>query len=108
MVADDEINQEFIVTQKHLDDLEREMHQHLKAGTERMDAMQADLKVNTEATERIEKNTARMVEFFNSVEGAFKTLEMIGKLAKPLTYLTMFFASLAGLWYALKGGRPHG
>jgi hypothetical protein len=42
---------------------------------------------NTQATNRVEKNTEGVVAMFEAASGAFKVLELIGKLGKPLIYL---------------------
>lgn len=47
----------------------------------------------------IKKDTEAMLEFFIALNGFWKVLEYIGKLAKPLTVLAAIF----GGWFALKG-----
>lgn len=97
-----------LVSEQRILDLEEQLEAQLKAGTERMDAIEVNLKENTEATTRIEANTAEMLTFFNSVQGAFRVLDMLGKLAKPLAYITMFVGSVVALWLAFKnGGKIH-
>lgn len=93
-----------LITEQRIHTLESDVETQLKAGAVRMDKIEADLTANTAATNRVEANTTEMLEFFNSVRGAFRVLDMLGKLAKPLAYIMMFLAALAGLWAALKGG----
>lgn len=93
-----------LLTEQRLVALETEMKAQLLAGTERMDKIEADLKTNNEATKRIEANTTEMLTFFNSVQGAFRVLDMLGKLAKPLAYILMVVGSLVGLWFTFKNG----
>ena len=50
---------------------------------------------------RIEDNTRELLETFNALKGAWKVLNAIGKLAKPLT----FVATLFGLYYSFKVGK---
>ena len=59
---------------------------------------------NTRTTNDIKKDTESMIEMFRSWQGAFKTLEMIGKLFKPLTFIAAVIASVATTWAVLKGG----
>jgi hypothetical protein len=84
------------------------MQNQLQVGAERMEKIETNLKTNTDATTRVEANTKELVEFFNSVQGAFRVLEALGKLAKPLAYITMLAGACTGLWLALKnGGKVH-
>lgn len=62
------------------------------------------LKENTDATKRIEANTAEMLDVFESFKGAMKVLNWIGKAAKPMGYVVGMCASIAAFWAALKGG----
>lgn len=62
------------------------------------------LKENTDATKRIEANTAEMLDVFDSFKGAMKVLNWIGKAAKPMGYVVGLCASIAAFWAALKGG----
>jgi len=60
-------------------------------------------KRNTDSIERLEKNTAAAVEFIQSLEGGFKVLNGLGKLAKPVGYIAGTVVSLLALWSAIKG-----
>lgn len=96
------------LTEQRLEALEAEMETQLKAGADRMDKIEVDLKANTATTERVEANTREMLEFFNSVKGAFRTLDMLGKLARPLAYLLMLVGAITAFWLTLKnGGKVH-
>lgn len=72
---------------------------------DRVGHLERQMTVNTEATRRIETNTADLIDLFNSFRGGFKVLEYIGKLAKPLGAIIAMIAAIAGLWATLKGGR---
>lgn len=72
----------------------------------RLKRMEDGLLENTAATARVEKNTAEMVAFFESVQGAFRLFDMLGKLAKPVGYIAAAVAAIGGAWIAIKGGRP--
>ena len=63
-----------------------------------------ELAENTNATKRIEANTAEMLDVFESWKGAMKVLTWIGKAAKPLGYVVGLGASIAAFWAAFKGG----
>ena len=62
------------------------------------------LKENTDATKRIEANTAEMLDVFDSFKGAMKVLNWIGKAAKPMGYVVGLCASIAAFWAAIKSG----
>jgi len=78
----------------------------LKDGDLRMQGIRDDLDINTAATKRVETNTAALVELFSNAQGAFRVLEMLAKLAKPLGVIAMAAGGVLGLWHAVKGGGP--
>jgi hypothetical protein len=53
-----------------------------------------------EQSKRIEDNTRELLDTFNALKGAWKVLNWIGKLAKPITLIS----SLFGLYWAFKTG----
>ena len=63
-----------------------------------------ELAENTNATKRIEANTAEMLDVFESWKGAMKVLTWIGKAAKPIGYVVGLGASIAAFWTAMKSG----
>lgn len=96
----------------------QQIHDELAEGDKRMNSLtdevtaikleQAQFRVelaeNTNATKRIEANTAELLDVFESWKGAMKVLTWIGKAAKPLGYLVGLGASMAAFWAAIKGG----
>ena len=90
----------------------------LSAGDKRMDKLVEDVSAlkaehikatqvqikNTEAVNQIKADTADMLATFESWRGAMRTLEMIGKLAKPVGYIVGMLASVAEFYTALKSG----
>ena len=52
----------------------------------------------------VKTDTAELVSLMHSVQGAFKVLDMIGKLAKPLGAIVMLCVAIASMFSALKGG----
>lgn len=81
-----------------------DIHERLKKGDERMDKMDAEIVRNTKLTESIDTNTKDLIKLFQSWAGAFKVLEQIGSLAKPVGYLAMAVAAVAGAITAVKTG----
>lgn len=95
----------------------REWHENvesqLRAGDERMQSIdermqsiREDLDKNTQSTARVEANTAVVVDLLNNAQGAFRVLEMLAKLVKPLGAIAMAVGGFVGLWHAAKGGGP--
>jgi len=80
---------------------------HKMQSTEiRLDAQDKAIKENTELTQKIKNDTGEIVEAFASFKGAFKVLNWIGSLAKPVAYLVMLGSALYGLIATVKGGTP--
>lgn len=100
------------------ENFEQYVAEELAQGDKRMDSLtdevtaikleQAQFRVelaeNTNATNRIEANTAEMLDVFESWKGAMKVLNWIGKAAKPIGYVVGMGASIAAFWAALKAG----
>ena len=64
--------------------------------------LQDGLDANTIMTQKIEKNTSDVVEFFTAMTGAFKVFNVIGSLAKPLAWIIAAIGSLAVSWSHVK------
>ena len=71
---------------------------------ERIQKIEAGLKENTEMTARLVDATDEMVDFFADMKSAFRVLNLIGKLAKPMAAIAALVAAVAGAWTALKAG----
>lgn len=85
---------------KRMDKLVEDMAE-LKAAQSKTGAMLAE---NVQAVAAIKSDTADMLATFESWRGAMRTLEMIGKLAKPVSYIVGLGASIAAFWTAMKSG----
>ena len=57
---------------------------------------------NTASTKRVEENTKGVVEAFQAAAGAFKVLETIGKLAKPIIWLGTIATAIVAFWNSWK------
>ena len=64
--------------------------------------LKKDLESNTATTKRIESNTEDLVAAFEALKGAFKVLEFIGKVGKPLLYISGATTGLIALWTLIK------
>lgn len=72
-------------------------------------ALKKELDVNTAITKRLEggfaelqRKTEHVVTAFDAAEGAFKVLEFVGKLAKPLIWIGLVGAFIVAGWDDLK------
>lgn len=79
------------------------IHARLDAGDARMARIEKSLAANTAATKRVETNTSDLVDLFVSFKGAFKVLEGLGKIAKPVAAVVGLGAALLSLWAAFRG-----
>jgi hypothetical protein len=69
---------------------------------ESVKSLEADLKANTLATNQVVQNTAELIAAFEALKGAFKVLEFIGKLSKPILFISLAGGVLTGLWLGLE------
>lgn len=51
----------------------------------------------------IDRNTAHVVDAFNAAAGAFKVLEFLGKIAKPILFIGGLMTALGVVWQNWKG-----
>lgn len=76
----------------------------LEEGERRMDGMDAAIQENTTITSGVKADTTEIVEMFKSWTGAIKTLEQLGKVARPLSYVVMLFGSIWSAITVFKSG----
>lgn len=82
----------------------QEIERRFAEGDERFVSLEAELRKNTAVTEGVQRDVALLVDLLNAMRGAFRVLNWIGKLAKPLGYIVMLATAVAGFWAAIKGG----
>lgn len=80
--------------------------QRLDDGAAIMRKMREDLHANTITTNQVRADTSELVSLLKSFHGAFKVFNMVGKLAKPLTYIVMAATAVVTLYTTWKGGGP--
>ena len=81
-----------------------EIYERLNKGGERMDKMDLEIQRNTKLTESIDTNTKDLINLFQSWAGAFRVLEQIGRLARPVGYCAMAVGAVAAAYTAVKTG----
>ena len=81
-----------------------QLNERLDKGSERMAAIERDLKAVTQQLHERNQQLADLLEFFTAMKGAFKVLNWVGKVAKPLAAIVMLGGACVGFWTAVKGG----
>lgn len=71
-----------------------------------MSALEEQNATLSETLSGIDSSTKEIIQFFSAFKGAFKVLEMMAKLARPLGAIILLMAAIASAWSALKGGGP--
>lgn len=89
-----------------LEAMTKSHEERLNRDAETMAKMQADLATNTEATVSIKSDTSEIVDFFGSMKGAFKVLNWIGNLARPIGAVIGMAAAAFAAWSAYRNGTP--
>lgn len=82
----------------------REVDRRLDNGAETMRGLREDIAANTKVTKSVQNDTSELVALLQSFKGAFKVLEILGKLAKPLGYIVALVGGVLGLLAVVKGG----
>ena len=82
----------------------QQINERFDKGSERMAAIERDLKAVTQELYELKQQLADLLEFFTAMKGAFKVLNWVGKVAKPLAAIVMLGGACVGFWTAIKGG----
>lgn len=82
----------------------QQVNKRFNQGSERMAAIERDLKQATQELHERNQQMAELLEFFTAMKGAFKVLNWVGKVAKPLAAIVMLGGACVGFWTAIKGG----
>jgi hypothetical protein len=69
---------------------------------ERLTELETKIDANSAATERVEQSTRGIVETMASWNGAMKTIEGIGKVLRPLTWIIAFCTAIVSLWATIR------
>ncbi len=86
---------------------QRKTDARLDEGAKNFRLLRAEVADNTTMTKQVEANTSEVVSLLQSFQGAFKVFNLIGKFAKPLTYIVMAVTAVITLWTTWKsGGKP--
>lgn len=86
-------------------DLRAYVDARFDSGVKRMERIEAELAANTRTTAEIKADTGELVDLMHSAKGAWKLLDLLGRIAKPVGALV---AAGVGLWASLKGAGWNG
>lgn len=67
-------------------------------------AFRSELAENTKLTKDVQSSVSDLVDVLNALRGAFKVLETLGKIAKPVGYVAASVAAVWGAILAIKSG----
>jgi hypothetical protein len=73
-------------------------------GADSMKEIRAELEANTAATKQVQAETAELVEWLKSLKGAFAVFDVIGKAARPLSYIVGLCTAAWVFFQTFKGG----
>jgi len=84
------------------------IERRLTEGDDLMRQLTDGISINTAAINRVDAEAiAELVAFFSAMQGAFKVLNWIGKLAMPIGAIIGMCTAGWGAWVIFKGGgRP--
>ena len=81
----------------------QQINERFDKGSERMAAIERDLKAVAQELQELKQQLAEMLEFFTAMKGAFKVLNWVAKIAKPLAAIVMLGGACVSFWAAIKG-----
>lgn len=70
----------------------------------RVQALELQLKVNTELTQKTNESTSELMEILSAVKGGLKVLEWLGKMAKVLLWIGALGAFCSAVWDGIRPG----
>jgi hypothetical protein len=89
----------------------KQINERLDKGSERVVAVERDLQALAQGLheerkelQELKQQLADLLEFFTAMKNAFKVLNWVGKVAKPLAAIVMLGGACVGFWTAIKGG----
>ena len=81
-----------------------DVNRRFDAGSEKMNSLHRELQANTAATQQVQADTAELVQWLKSLKGAFAVFDVIGKAAKPFSYIAGACTAAWVFFQTIKGG----
>lgn len=82
----------------------QQISKRLEEGDERMATIERDLRAVTEQLHERNQQLADLLEFFTAMTGAFKVLNWLGKLARPMAAIIALGVAITAAWNTARGG----
>ena len=76
----------------------------LMEGDERMDSIESNIAATRKEQQDMHSQMADVLEFFQAMKGAFKVLNWIGALARPVAAIVGLGVALSSAWSFVRGG----
>ncbi|GAB3358088.1 MULTISPECIES: hypothetical protein [Giesbergeria] len=77
--------------------------QRLVEGDKRMGNIESDVAATRKDQHELRMQITDLLEFFEAMQGAFKVLNWVGTLARPVAAIIALCVTLAGAWSAMRG-----
>ena len=83
----------------------QQINQRFGQGSERMAAIERALAAERRELQELKGQLSDLLDFFNAMRGAFKVLNWVGKVAKPVAAIISLGAALGAAYAAWRGVR---
>lgn len=83
-----------------------QVNQRFDKGSERMATIEQELAKTRQELHELKQQLAELLEFFGAMKGAFKVLNWLAKLARPVTAIVALGVALVAAWNAARGIYP--
>lgn len=83
----------------------QQINQRFGQGSERMVAIERALAAERRELQELKGQLADLLDFFNAMRGAFKVLNWVGKVAKPVAAIVSLGAAMGAAYTAWRGVR---
>lgn len=83
----------------------QQINQRFSEGSERMAGIERGLAAERLELQELKGQLADLLDFFNAMRGAFKVLNWVGKVAKPVAAIVSLGAAMGAAYAAWRGVR---
>lgn len=83
----------------------QQINQRFGQGSERMAAIERALAAERRELQELKGQLSDLLDFFNAMRGAFKVLNWVGKVAKPVAAIISLGAAMGAAYAAWRGVR---
>ena len=84
----------------------QQINQKFDNGSVRMAGIERELTATRKELHELKQQLADLLEFFEAMRGAFKVLNWLGKLARPMAAIVGLGLALTAAWNAVRGIYP--